>query len=217
LRLDQKTALWHALTSSRRVEVIVGPAGSGKTVTVAEAARIWRATGMGSAYGLATSQAVRNVLAEAGVTMAENTAQFLGHLKGQREALGARPLPPGSLLILDEASMMSLNDMAAIVRIAARHNCKVLITGDHEQLAAVEGGGGMMMLTRQMGYVQLAEPVRFRETWERDATLRLRSGDASVLREYDEHAACWVAAMRTPWSRPSKRGSQTTWPVRTRC
>ena len=31
--------------------------------------------------------------------------------------------------------------------------------GDHEQLAAVEGGGGMMMLARRMGYVQLAEPV----------------------------------------------------------
>src|SRR5947207_222353 len=27
LRLDQKTALWHALTSGRRVEVLVGPAG----------------------------------------------------------------------------------------------------------------------------------------------------------------------------------------------
>lgn len=187
LRLDQKTALWHALTSGRRVEVLVGPAGSGKTVTVAEAARIWRDAGIGQVYGLATSQAARNVLAEAGVTMAENTARFLGHLRGQREVLGARNVAPGSLLILDEASMMSMTDMAAIVRTAARHGCKVLITGDHEQLTAVEGGG-MMMLTRQMGYVQLAEPVRFHHEWERDATLRLRSGDISVLREYDEHA-----------------------------
>lgn len=188
LRLDQKAALWHVLTSSRRAEVMVGPAGSGKTVTAAEAARVWRAAGMGQVYGLATSQAARNVLAEAGVGMAENTAQFLGHLKGQREALGARPVPEGSLLILDEASMMSMQDMAAIVRTAAQQGCKVLITGDHEQLTAVEGGGGMMMLTRQMGHVQLAEPVRFDQQWERSATLRLRMGDASVLREYDERA-----------------------------
>ena len=62
----------------------------------------------------------------------------------------------------------------------------MLITGDHEQLAAVEGGGGMVMLTRQMGYIQLAEPVRFVQEWERDATLRLRAGDTAVLAQYEE-------------------------------
>jgi hypothetical protein len=82
--------------------------------------------------------------------------------------------------------MMSMADMAAIMRLAAERGCRVLITGDHEQLAAVEGGGGMMMLTRQMGYVQLAEPVRFAQQWERDASLRLRSGDVSVLVQYQE-------------------------------
>jgi hypothetical protein len=63
----------------------------------------------------------------------------------------------------------------------------VLITGDHEQLAAVEGGGGMVMLARQMGYIQLAEPIRFTQEWERDATLRLRAGDTSVTALYEEH------------------------------
>jgi hypothetical protein len=41
------------------------------------------------------------------------------------------------------------------------------------------------MLARQLGYVQLAEPVRFTHGWERDATLRLRAGDTSVLAVYD--------------------------------
>jgi len=83
--------------------------------------------------------------------------------------------------------MMSLADLASILRLAAERGCRVLITGDHEQLAAIEGGGGMMMLTRRMGFVQLAEPVRFSHEWERDAALRLRIGDASVLAEYDQH------------------------------
>jgi conjugative relaxase-like TrwC/TraI family protein len=187
LRVDQAAAAYLVLTSARRAEVMAGPAGSGKTRTVAEMARIWQQAGMGEVIGLTTSQTAANVLAGAGVTRAYNTARFLGHLQGRREALGPLPVRPGSLLILDEASMMSLADMAAILALARRHDCKVVVTGDQEQLAAVEGGGGMMMLARRHGYVQLAEPQRFTAAWERDATLRLRAGDVTVLADYEEH------------------------------
>jgi hypothetical protein len=186
LRLDQAAAAFLALTSDRRAEILVGPAGSGKTRTAAQVARLWRQAGMGDVYALTTSQAARNILHDAGVELADNTAVFLGHLAGQREARGAKTVRPGTLLLLDEASMMSMADMAAIMRQAAERDCRVLITGDHEQLAAVEGGGGMMMLLRRMGYVQLPEPVRFTHEWERDATLRLRMGDTTVLLQYEE-------------------------------
>ena len=33
-----------------------------------------------------------------------------------------------------------------IIDLAEKHGCKVFITGDHEQLTAVESGGGMTML-----------------------------------------------------------------------
>jgi TrwC relaxase/AAA domain len=86
LRLDQAASLYYALTSPRAVEVIVGPAGSGKTRALAEAARAWIDAGMGQVIGIATSQAARNVLAAAGVHASENSAVFLGHLPGQRSA-----------------------------------------------------------------------------------------------------------------------------------
>ena len=188
LRLDQAAAAFLLLTSDRRAEIMVGPAGSGKSRTVAEVARAWRQASVGEVIGLTTSQAARNVLVKEGVSRAWNTADFLGHREDAREAGGPRYLAPGSLIIVDEASMMSMADLAAIVGLAAERDCKVLATGDHEQLTAVEGGGGMQMLSRRMGHVQLAEPVRFHQSWERDATLRLRAGDATVLAEYEEHA-----------------------------
>ena len=175
------------LTGDRRAEILVGPAGSGKTYTAAAIGALWRQAGMGEVYGLAVSQAARNVLHEAGVATADNTAEFLGHPEGRREARGARPLAPRTLLILDEASTTPIADLAAIVRLAAARDCRVLLTGDHEQLTAVEGGGGMSMLARQLGFAQLAEPVRFAAAWERDASLRLRLGDTDVLAEYDQH------------------------------
>lgn len=187
LRLDQGAALFHALTSERTVEVIVGPAGSGKTRTLAEASRAWRAAGDGHVVGIATAQAARNVLASAGVELAENSSVFLGHGPGQRNARPARQIGRGTLLVIDEASMMSMTDLEQIVSLAAAGGAKVLISGDQQQLAAVESGGGMMLLARRLGHVQLAEAVRFAEQWERDASLRLRTGDASVLDVYDEH------------------------------
>ena len=121
------------------------------------------------------------------MTRAYNTARFLGHLREHREARGPVPVERGSLLVIDEASMISLADMAAILALAHTHDCKVVIAGDHEQLAAIEGGGAMVLLARHLGYVQLAEPQRFSHAWEREATLRLRAGDITVLAEYEQH------------------------------
>jgi AAA domain len=77
--------------------------------------------------------------------------------------------------------------LAALVDHAARNGCKLVLAGDQEQLAAVEGGGAMMLLANRLGYVQLAEPVRFAAVWEREASLRLRQGDPAALDEYDQH------------------------------
>jgi hypothetical protein len=184
LRADQGAALYHVLTSPRLAEVLIGPAGSGKTRTLAEAARAWMAIG-GSVLGLATSQAATNVLLEAGVPAAENTSVFLGHMEGQRGARGIRrEMPRGSLIVLDEVSMMSTADLHDILLWVARHGHKAVICADHAQLGAVESGGGLDLLVNRAGHVQLAEAVRFREAWEGPASLRLRVHDVTALEEY---------------------------------
>ena len=176
LRLDQAAAIWHVLTSARTVEIITGPAGTGKTRVLATAASIWN----GPAFGTATSQNATNELRGAGVQVAANTTRLLADLTEGR-------IPPGSLIVADEGSMISATHLAALAEYAARNGCKLVLAGDQEQLAAVEGGGAMMLLADRLGYVQLAEPVRFIAGWERGASLRLRQGDATALDEYDQH------------------------------
>jgi hypothetical protein len=174
LRLDQAAAIWHALTSPRTVEVITGPAGTGKTRVLAAAARAWG----GPVVGTATSQNATNELRAAGVAVAANSTKLIA---------GIQSVHPGSLILVDEGSMVSISHLAALVDHAARNGCKLVLAGDQEQLAAVEGGGAMMLLTGKLGYVQLAEPVRFTAGWERDASLRLRQGDPTALDDYDRH------------------------------
>jgi hypothetical protein len=176
LRLDQAAAAWHALTSARTVEVIIGPAGTGKTTVLAALARAWD----GPVFGTATSQNATNGLRHVGIPETANTTRLLADLQHSW-------IPPGSLIVVDEGSMVSITHLAAIAEYSARNGCKLVLAGDQQQLAAVEGGGVMMLLADRLGYVQLAEPVRFTAAWERAASLRLRQGDATALDEYDQH------------------------------
>ena len=153
---------------------------------LAEAARIWTGAGLGPVIGITPSQSARNTLA-AGVPASYNAAQFLGHLPGRRGARGPVRIGPGTLLVIDEASMLSGPDLADLIAYAKAKGAKIILAGDISQLQAVENGGGMSLLAHRLGYARLAEPVRFRHAWEQAASLRLRDGDTSVLPEYDQH------------------------------
>ena len=187
LRVDQAAAALAVLTDGRRVSVINAPAGSGKTWVLTAAGRAWAAAGLGRVIGITPSQSARNTLA-AGVPESYNCAQFLGHLPGQRGARGPVRLQPGNVVLMDEASMVANPDLADVVSQAAASGAKVILAGDTQQLQAVENGGGLSLLAGALGFVQLAEPVRFRAAWEQAASLRLRDGDTTVLAEYDQHA-----------------------------
>ena len=187
LREDQAAAALSVLADGKIVSVVNAPAGSGKTHVLAEIARAWRVAGLGPVIGITASQSARNALAAGGIE-SYNSAQFLGHLPGQRGARGPMPIAKGTLLAVDEASMMPGPDLADLITLAETHGGKVIVVGDTEQLQAVQNGGGMSLLADRLGYVRLAEPVRFREPWEQAASLRLRDGDATVLAEYEQHA-----------------------------
>jgi conjugative relaxase-like TrwC/TraI family protein len=122
LREDQAAAALAALTDGRLVSVLNAPAGSGKTRVLAEAARIWAAGGK-QVIGITPSQSARNTLA-AGVPLSYNAAQFLGHLPGRRGARGPVRIGPGTLLVIDEASMLSGPDLADLIAYARARGAK---------------------------------------------------------------------------------------------
>jgi hypothetical protein len=78
LSLDQTVAVEQIATSGRFVDVLVGPAGTGKSATMAALRAVWEAEhGSGSVIGLAPSAAAAEVLAgELGIDT-ENTAKWL--------------------------------------------------------------------------------------------------------------------------------------------
>jgi conjugative relaxase-like TrwC/TraI family protein len=78
LSLDQAVAVEQIATSGRSVDVLIGPAGTGKSATLASLRGVWEAEhGSGSVIGLAPSAAAGEVLADELGIDTENTAKWL--------------------------------------------------------------------------------------------------------------------------------------------
>jgi conjugative relaxase-like TrwC/TraI family protein len=78
LTTEQADAVCRVVTSGRALDVLVGPAGTGKSTAMAGVRAAWEDVhGRGSVLGLAPSAAAAEVLAEAVGVATENTAKWL--------------------------------------------------------------------------------------------------------------------------------------------
>lgn len=181
---EQRDAVRAITRSARQVDLLVGPAGAGKTTTMCALRAAWVAgRGRGSVVGLAPSAAAAQALsAELGVPC-ENTAKWL-----YEHSRGRTCLRRGQLVILDEATLAGTTMLDRITAIAANAGAKVLLVGDPHQLHSVEAGGAFAFLVgRRADTPQLLELHRFHHEWERAASLGLRSGDQRVIDTYQRH------------------------------
>ncbi len=198
---DQYAAVTGTATSARRLDVLVGPAGTGKTRTLAIVARAWAHThGPDSVLGLAPSATAAAELALALGVACENTAKWLHETTvrtaepaGAGAGAGAGSTPErwsmraGQLVIVDEASMVSTAHLDSLLAQARAAGAKLLLTGDHHQLAAVEAGGAFSLLAETGHAFELGALWRFRQRWEAEATRALRTGDPTALDAYAHH------------------------------
>ena len=90
LSIDQALAVERIATSGRSLDVLVGPAGTGKSTTMAGLRAVWEAEhGAGSVLGLAPSAAAAEVLAEELGIDTENTAKWLYEHRREAERMHA--------------------------------------------------------------------------------------------------------------------------------
>jgi ATP-dependent exoDNAse (exonuclease V) alpha subunit len=155
LRGDQADAVRELLGSTRRVGLLVGPAGAGKARTLRAVVSAWQHHG-GEVLGLTVSQSAAGVLAEEAQVRAENTAKWLYETRR-----GRWRLPDGALVLIDEASIVATPDLVELVEQARRAGGKVLLVGDPAQLAAIHTGGGFDLLADRHGAAHLREVRRF--------------------------------------------------------
>lgn len=181
---DQAAALTAIALSGRVVDVLVGPAGAGKTTAMNALRRAWETEhGKGSVVGLAPSAVAAQVLAEDLGIATENTAKWLHTF----HATGTT-FRPGQLVIIDEASLAGTFTLDQITAQAEQQGAKVLMVGDWAQLQSVDAGGAFAMLVAaREDAPELTDVHRFTHPWEKTASLDLRHGHATAIDTLIDH------------------------------
>lgn len=180
-RLDagQRALAREFACSPSRLVVGSGPAGSGKTTALKVAARAIEAQG-GRMVGLAPSAAAAAVMRDAIGIKAITIDKLLVGKGSLAQLHESTTLPEGTglragdVVVVDEAGMAGTVKLAKLARLAELAGAHVRLIGDDRQLHAVEAGGALRLIEREVGAVHLESVHRFTNPDEAAASLLLR-------------------------------------------
>lgn len=181
---DQAEALAKIAVSGRSLDVLVGPAGAGKTTAMNALRRAWETEhGRGSVVGLAPSAVAAKVLGEDLGIATENTAKWW-----QNHLMHGTTFEARQLVIIDEASLAGTLSLDRLTHLASTAGAKVLLVGDYGQLQSVDAGGAFgMLVADHHDAPELLDVHRFIHEWEKTASLDLRHGRTEVIDTYLDH------------------------------
>lgn len=176
-------------STSRAIQVVVGRPGSGKTYATAACIETFAAAGVPVAGCAVSATAAAQLEAAVGFERyTRRRAQTIASLLIDLEQRGKR-FAPGTILLVDEASMLGTRDLARLAAHVERVGGAIKLIGDPDQHTSVDTGGVFKALAGRDDptVVRLVENRRQRDHTERTAIEAYRRGDiAAALDRYDE-------------------------------
>ena len=149
LSQEQSLAIRHATSKGGRVAVIEGAAGSGKTTTLRPITDLHREHG----YEIVpTAVAWRTAVALGDDCDAR---PFCVDKLLKLAAKGQLEVGRNTLIVVDEAGMLSTRQAHHILQLCERHGAKVVFAGDTRQQQPVEAGPGLRLIRDVAGSVRV--------------------------------------------------------------
>jgi len=177
---DQRKALAHVLTSTDRITGFRGLAGSGKSTALTELARTLHREGFEAVFCAPTASAA-DTLRRDGLE-----AMTLQRLHGNLSTWAR--LSPRSVIVLDEAGAVGLDDMVKLFEWVKRKDCRLVLVGDTGQHSSVTRGDALRILEQYSGYrfeelttIRRQKPAAFREIVELAAAKQTDKAFAKLL------------------------------------
>jgi len=168
---DEQTAAMEAGLSGKRLSVIRGKAGTGKSYMLG-AMRDGLRQGGHDVIGLAPTNMVASALREDGFDQAFTVHSFL--FQNEHDRIN---LKEGARLIVDEAAMLDSRTMKGLLEAAYKHRAAVVLVGDDGQLSAIERGGLFTDIAKLAGASEITKVRRQYKEWSKAATEDLANGN----------------------------------------
>jgi Ti-type conjugative transfer relaxase TraA len=167
---ERRAAFWE-LTDAKGLAVLAGEAGTGKSTTLAAVRDAYETAGY-RVIGMSwTNQVVQN-LQQDGFRDATTVAAELYRLDR-----GSTRWDRRTVLIVDEAGILSTKHLAEVTGEARGAGAKLILAGDDKQLASIERGGLFGALKEKYGGTELHEVVRVSEAEQRRAFNLMHQGE----------------------------------------
>lgn len=184
----QRVMVHQFATSGNAIDIGVGAAGTGKTTVMAIVHELAAQAGTPVVGAALAARTAAGFEAATGIRSATIT-RFLG------EAKATGGLPTGVVVIVDEAGMVGSRQIAAVFDLVEAASGKLILIGDHHQLAEIDAGGLFRALVVRVPAVELTENVRQDHEWERTALAELRHGSVNrAVAMYDRRGRINIAA-----------------------
>jgi Ti-type conjugative transfer relaxase TraA len=159
------------LTDAKGLAILAGESGTGKSTTLAAVRDAYETAGYRVVGMSWTNQVVQNLKRE-GFRDATTVAAELYRLN-----TGSTRWDSQTVLIVDEAGMLSTKHLAQVTAQARAANAKLILAGDDKQLASIERGGLFGALKEKHGGAELHEVVRVSDAQQRRAFNLMHEGE----------------------------------------
>jgi Ti-type conjugative transfer relaxase TraA len=196
---EQRAAVRH-LCGREHIAAVVGLAGAGKSTMLSVAREAWEGHGRRVLGAALAGKAAEGLEQSAGIA-----SRTLASWE-QSWARGTDTLKAGDVLVIDEAGMVSSEQLARFVTAADAAGAKLVLVGDPEQLQPINAGAAFRAIAERVGCVEMEGIRRQKEAWQRDASVAFgRNRTAEGLAAYaaqgavqfvDDAAAAQAAIVR---------------------
>lgn len=205
LNAEQIKSVDFVCQESGGVAIVEGRAGTGKTTSADAIVKAFQASGFG-VIGAATSWDAAKKLES------ESQGAITGHSIASLNAKldkGKMQLTSKTLLIVDEAGMVGTPSLAKLMDHAHKAGSKVLLQGDKLQLQAVERGGPLRLLAKELGSVDLRDIRRQRHQADRDIANEFYAAGDDTLRSRGANLMAGEAILARMEQRGQVQGYET--------
>jgi hypothetical protein len=181
LTAEQDNAIRH-LGQDAGFSILWGQAGTGKSHVLNAGCEAYEASGY-NVVGLShTNDVVQQMRADGFKQVGTLTSQLNAHRRGQLN------WNRRTVLMVDEAAMVSTDMLAQLTGAAKQYGAKVILAGDDAQLPSIERGGMFETLRQSHGAAVLTEVMRVKQADQKQAFATMHDGKyEKALETFDKH------------------------------